>query len=118
MYNIDVVNQDITNNSIGATIPYEFSLGGQYSGIASCTIPMENQAIYYSAAASLMQQGSAPGYLKLNDYMDVKIEIYIRGQRMDYFAVPFIMNRITLFRINAFHQPPNLITLSPAPRGG
>lgn len=27
MYNIDVVNQDITNNSIGATIPYEFSLG-------------------------------------------------------------------------------------------
>lgn len=89
MYNIDVVNQDITNNSIGATIPYEFSLGGQYSGIASCTIPMENQAIYYSATASLMQQGSAPGYLKLNDYMDVKIEIYIRGQRMDYFAVPF-----------------------------
>lgn len=74
MYNIDVVNQDITNNSIGATIPYEFSLGGQYSGIASCTIPMENQAIYYSATASLMQQGSAPGYLKLNDYMDVKLK--------------------------------------------
>ncbi len=43
MYNIDVVNQDITNNSIGATIPYEFSLGEQYSGIASCTIPMETR---------------------------------------------------------------------------
>lgn len=38
MYNIDVANRDITNNSIGATIPYVFSLGGQYSGIASCTI--------------------------------------------------------------------------------
>lgn len=89
MYNIDVANQDITNNSIGATIPYVFSLGGQYSGIASCTIPMENQAIYYSATASLLQQGSTPGYLKLNDYMDVKIEIYIRGQRMEYLPVPF-----------------------------
>lgn len=89
MYNIDVANQDITNNSIGATIPYVFSLGGQYSGIASCTIPMENEAIYYSATASLLQQGSTPGYLKLNDYMDVKIEIYIRGQRMEYLPVPF-----------------------------
>ena len=89
MYNIDVANQDITNNSIGATIPYVFSLGGQYSGIASCTIPMEDQAIYYSATASLLQQGSSPGYLKLNDYMDVKIEIYIRGQRMEYLPVPF-----------------------------
>ncbi|MDM7239306.1 fimbrial protein [Klebsiella grimontii] len=89
MYNIDVANQDITNNSIGATIPYVFSLGGQYSGIASCTIPMENEAIYYSATASLLQQGSTPGYFKLNDYMDVKIEIYIRGQRMEYLPVPF-----------------------------
>lgn len=89
MYNIDVANQDITNNSIGATIPYTFALGGQYSGVASCTIPMENQAIYYSATASLLQQGSSAGYLKLNDYMDVKIEIYIRGQRMAYLPVPF-----------------------------
>lgn len=27
MYNIDVANQDITNNSPGATIPYVFSTG-------------------------------------------------------------------------------------------
>lgn len=32
MYNIDVANQDITNNSPGATIPYVFSLGGQFWG--------------------------------------------------------------------------------------
>lgn len=89
MYNIDVVNQDITNNTIGATIPYTFALGGQYAGIASCTIPMEKQPIYYSATASLLQQGSSPGYLKLNDYMDVKIEIYIRGERKEYLPVPF-----------------------------
>lgn len=72
MYNIDVANQDITTNSPGAIIPYVFSLGGQYAGVASCTIPMEDQAIYYSATASILQQGSSPGYLKLNDYMDVK----------------------------------------------
>lgn len=88
-YNIDVANQDITNNTTGATIPYEFVLGGQYSGIATCSFPMDNQDIYYSATASLLQPGNAPDFLKLNDYMDVKIEIYIGGERRDYFSVPF-----------------------------
>ncbi|HEY4468356.1 MAG TPA: fimbrial protein [Klebsiella sp.] len=88
-YNIDVATQNITNNTIGATIPYEFSLGEQYAGVAKCSIPMTGQAIYYTATASLLQQGSASGYLKLNDYMDVKIEIYIRGNRNTYIPVPF-----------------------------
>lgn len=88
-YNIDITTQNITNNSVGAEIPYEFSLGGQYSGVASCESSMTNQAIYYTATASLLQQGSEPGYLKLNDYMDVKIEIHIGGMRNVNIAVPF-----------------------------
>ncbi|TLV21972.1 fimbrial protein [Klebsiella indica] len=89
MYNIDVTTQNITNNTVGATIPYEFALGGQYAGVASCGTTITNQPIFYTATASLLQPGSSPGYLKLNDYMDVKIEIYIRGNRMEYLSVPF-----------------------------
>jgi hypothetical protein len=88
-YNIDVATQNITNNTVGATVPYEFSLGEQYSGIAKCSFEMTDEAIFYTATASLLQPGSAPNYLKLNDYMDVKIEIYIRGNRMQYLSVPF-----------------------------
>lgn len=100
MYNIDVVTQNITNNSVGATIPYEFSLGEQYAGTASCSFPMEKQAIYYTATASLLQPGNSSGYLKLNDYMDVKIEIYIGGNRTSYFSVPFYNESN-----NAFQNP-------------
>lgn len=89
MYNINVANQDVTNNSIGSTIPYDFSLGGQYSGVVSCSTTMTKQPIYYTATASLLEQGMTTGYLKLNDYMDVKIEIYIGGRRGEDIAVPF-----------------------------
>jgi hypothetical protein len=52
-----------------------------------------------------MQQEAA-GYLKLNDYMDVKIEIYIRGQRMEYLAVPFNNESNKPFRINVSANHP------------
>ncbi|WP_058910657.1 fimbrial protein [Entomohabitans teleogrylli] len=90
IYNIDVATQNITSNVVGATIPYTFSLGGQlYSGTAICSTGMQSQPIFYSATASLLQPGSSSGYLKLNDYMDVKIEVYLGGHRTDYLEVPF-----------------------------
>lgn len=50
---------------------------------------MSNQPVYFMAQATLTQSGMTPGYLKLNDYMDVKIEIYIGGELQDYKTVPF-----------------------------
>jgi len=89
VYDIDIVNQDIVNNSAGQTIPYAFNLGGQYQAYVSCTVPMSRQAIYYTSTASLLQAGQTPGYLKLNDYMDVKVEIFIVGPSNGYLTVPF-----------------------------
>lgn len=90
VYNIDVANQNITDNSAGATIPYEFSLGGQYYGTAVCTVNISGEAIYFTSTASLLQSGNTAGYLKLNDYMDVKIELYIaKNGEARYLSVPF-----------------------------
>jgi len=89
VYEIDVANQDITSNNAGQTIPYSFDLGQQYTARATCSFSMKNQSVYYSATASLLQTGQTAGYLKLNDYMDVKVDIYIAGNVGKDFAVPF-----------------------------
>jgi len=90
VYDIDVVNQDITNNRAGQIIPYAFALNDQqYLARATCASPMTRESVFYTARASLLQAGQTAGYLKLNDYMDVKIEIYIAGPNPQTRAVPF-----------------------------
>lgn len=88
-YLINVNNQDITSNQIGATIVDEFDLAGSFAGQAYCTQPMSNQAVYFTSQATLTQSGNTANYLKLNEYMDVKIEIYIGGFLGEYKTVPF-----------------------------
>jgi hypothetical protein len=72
-YLINISNHDITNNQMGATVTDEFDLAGMFQGRAYCSQPMSNQPVFFMAQATLTQSGMTPGYLKLNDYMDVKI---------------------------------------------
>ncbi|QLA68165.1 fimbrial protein [Enterobacter pasteurii] len=88
-YLININNQDITNNQVGAVVTDEFDLAGMFQGRAYCTQPMVNQPVYYTSKATLTQSGMTTGYLKLNEYMDVKIEIYIGGNLQQYKTVPF-----------------------------
>lgn len=90
MYNISIDNTNIINNQAGETFEFPFQIAdGFYSGTAYCTIRMDDQPMYYTATATLLQPSTSPGYLKLNDYMDVKVEIYIGGGRREDFTVPF-----------------------------
>lgn len=88
-YLININNHDITNNQVGATVTDEFNLAGMFQGRAYCSQPMSNQPVFFMAQATLTQSGMTAGYLKLNDYMDVKIEIYIGGELQQYKTVPF-----------------------------
>jgi len=106
-YMINVNNQDITSNQIGATITDQFDLAGSFAGRAYCSVPMTNQPVYFSGEATLTQSGMTAGFLKLNDYMDVKIEIYIGGNQMQYFEVPF--NAISNNANQNNCTPPNTI---------
>ncbi len=80
MYYINLGNADINSNRVGASYLYNFNLGSTYAANFACSTSFSDQPIYYSATASLLQGGNSPGYLKLNDYMDVKVEIDIRGR--------------------------------------
>ncbi|WP_336221749.1 fimbrial protein [Citrobacter amalonaticus] len=106
-YLINIANKDITNNVAGATIADEFNLDGMFQGRAYCSQPMINQPVYYMSQATLTQSGTSPGYLKLNDYMDVKIEIYIGGALQQYVTVPFdnVSNKVNQNNCN----PPSTV---------
>lgn len=88
-YLINIENKDLTANYPGFWVAHTFELGGKFDGRAICSQPMNNQPVYFSAQATLTQPGMAAGYLKLNDYMDVKIEIYIGGNLQQLKTVPF-----------------------------
>ncbi|MCS3430278.1 fimbrial protein [Klebsiella sp. BIGb0407] len=89
MYNINISNTNITNNRAGATVLNQFDLGTVYSAVISCSRNMTKEPVYYTATASILQPGKTAGYLKLNDYMDVKIDIYIGGNVQRDISVPF-----------------------------
>lgn len=72
-YLINISNHDITSNQVGAVVIDEFDLAGMFQGRAYCAQPMISQPVYYMSQATLTQSGMTAGYLKLNDYMDVKI---------------------------------------------
>lgn len=72
-YLINISNHDITSNQVGAVVIDEFDLAGMFQGRAYCSQPMISQPVYYMSQATLTQSGITAGYLKLNDYMDVKI---------------------------------------------
>ncbi len=89
IYNIDIGNMNITSNVAGAEYSFPFSLSENYPGEAYCTHLMDQKAILFSGEASVLQPGSTPQFLKLNDYMDVKVEIFIGGWEQQNHAVPF-----------------------------
>lgn len=88
-YTIKVDNTDITSNQAGATISNVFDLAGSFPGRAYCSRTLTNQPVYFTSQAALTKPGSSPGYLYLNEFMDVKIEIFIGGNLQQYRTVPF-----------------------------
>lgn len=105
-YLININNHDITSNQVGAVVIDEFDLAGMFQGRAYCAQPMISQPVYYTSQATLTQSGMTAGYLKLNDYMDVKIEIYIGGNLQQYKTVPFdnVSNNVNQNYCNPQHH--------------
>lgn len=97
VYDIPLGNNDITRNIVGETISVEFSLGELYDGVIFCPLAdiTSLSPVYYSATASLTRVDSE--YMALNEYFDVKVEIYIDGNEKTNHAVPFenISNKLT-----------------------
>ncbi len=80
-------------NVAGSTYRHDFSLSGTYPGTFYCAKPKEVLwgPVHYRALTNLPVSdiNGAAGYHRLNDYIDIRIDMYIAGNRNTYFLVPF-----------------------------
>ncbi|NUU68759.1 fimbrial protein [Enterobacteriaceae bacterium BIT-l23] len=89
-YNINLNHLSIEDNVAGGMVDDSWNLGGNYAVRFYCTSSIPVSPIYYTVTSTMSpsSQGNKD-YLKLNDYMDVKVEVYIAGQRKQYVVAPF-----------------------------
>lgn len=82
------------NNAVGSEHKHVFTLAGSYPGTVYCSKPGETVRgpVHYRALTNLPVSDiyGDQGYHKLSDYIDIKIEMYIGGNRRAHFEVPFL----------------------------
>lgn len=75
----DFINSDIENVA-GAEVSKKWSLGGNYQGAIHCEREtMYQHSFLYRANTTLPASDLNQGFLKLNDYLDVKFEIFVQN---------------------------------------
>jgi len=92
-YNIDIESMDLPSNQVGTTVERKWDLGSRYDVYIHCpNAPITTGTErYYTGVSTMTPSPTGDGFLKLNDYFDVKVEVYvINGEKSgDYYAVPF-----------------------------
>ena len=85
---IDLNESNITNK-VGFTKEFPYSLGGTYTGKVYCDTPIPVSPHFYKSDSALPASEYGNGYLKLNDFLDLKAEVWIAGNKNAYITVPF-----------------------------
>lgn len=105
-FNIPLKSLDITNNTSGATISTSWNVNENYSANTYCSKEVDvNDSVYYTSRTKMSSSTVNPGYLSLNEYFDVKVEMYISGNSMTFVPVPFT-NVSNNFPMNIKCVPP------------
>lgn len=112
-YSISLDKADIQNKPGFITNPFTWNLGGKYSGIVTCpdkSIPAS--PVFYKSTMSdgLTQLGD--GFVMLNDFLDMKVEIWIAGNKKKYVVAPFPneSNEYPNYRCNKGGGKPGSVT--------
>ena len=81
---------DIMNNRPGVVATQEWGINRNYDTTTYCDTEIINMMRYYTARTDMIPS-STPGYLILNDYIDVKVEVLmVDGPNVSsYVEVPF-----------------------------
>lgn len=87
-YQIELSGSDV-QNTVGYAVRKDFALAGRYSGVVDCPIQINNGEVFYKAISNMVPSAMNPGYFMLNDFMDVKVEIWIAGGLGKFVPVPF-----------------------------
>ncbi|WP_033137271.1 fimbrial protein [Aeromonas finlandensis] len=91
-FSVNLDNSNVTNNVGAITQAFTWDLGDSYQATRKCGLrPIFAASIYYKATVGGNRPMSEYGhsFIKLNEYLDVKVEIFIAGNLNDYIAVPF-----------------------------
>lgn len=83
-YEINMASSDIKKNEVNQIVgPKKWDLNQQYSVVLYCK-SRGNYIRHYAATSTMPPSATRPGFLVLNDYFDVKVEVFVitgpRGQ--------------------------------------
>ncbi|MBF1994875.1 fimbrial protein [Serratia symbiotica] len=92
------LNSSNITNQIGFTKLFTYTLGGSYSGKAYCDTTIPKSPHYYKSDTSLPASDYGHGYLQLNEFLDLKAEVWIAGNKKTYVTVPFYNQSNEYFR--------------------
>ena len=88
---IELTDSDIIDNRPGAEVMRTWSVSERYPGQVYCeqgSIPAR-KSIFFQTTSALPSSDINPGFMKINDFIDVKVEIIVAGYNQNYYAVPF-----------------------------
>lgn len=89
-FNVPLKSLDIKNNSTGAKITSSWDYNDLYSAYIYCSKEMRvTNSTYFTTKTTMSPSRVNSDYLFLNEYFDVKVEIYIAGNFKGHVAVPF-----------------------------
>lgn len=88
------LKQGALTNVVGSTAKYTYDLGGNFEGYSYCTSPnlyIPSAPFIYTARTSLppSDMNGHLGYRKLNEYIDVRIDIHVAGRVNAEILAPF-----------------------------
>lgn len=91
-FSVNLDNSNVVNNVGAITETFTWDLGQDYQATRRCAKKTIITApIYYKSMVgrSLAMSEYGNSFIKLNEYLDVKVEIFIAGNLNKYVAVPF-----------------------------
>ncbi|MEJ4047250.1 fimbrial protein [Erwinia sp. SLM-02] len=90
-YNVAISEMDLSSSEVGTEVRRNWDMGGRYTVDIHCSQPMNDLPRYYTATTTMMPSLTS-GYLSLNEYIDVKVEVFMisgNNSQGDFVTVPF-----------------------------
>lgn len=90
-YDVSITSMDLSSNKVGTQVNTGWNMNGRYTVDIHCNRPITDQSRFYTATTTMINS-STPNFLVLNDYIDVKVEVFMitgMGAQGGLFPVPF-----------------------------
>lgn len=100
IYNFDLTGNSFPSNILGDTLDDGWDESSSYNATVHCSSNHHNEARHFKATSSMALSSENPGYYFVNEYIDVKVHVWIDGNRNEFVKVPFDNESNLLFKVN------------------